>query len=247
MSSIQKDLKVFEKFNFERPPIGVKFLLNKPDGIERLDKQLAVCEMVKEAQLSGNAFYADMENHSCAPGTFVLGKSMSPVFKSGYLGAAIKAFKEPRDNRRIYNVVKRMGDDTVNYVAFSPLDKLTFDPDLLIVLTDDVSQTDIILRALLYTTGTVITSRTTIVLGCAWLFSYPFVTGELNYMTTGIGWGIKLKGVFPPGRQVISIPYDCLQTIAQNLQEMPWVPRSYSDETGEYDRQLFKDYGIPFE
>ena len=37
MSSIQQDLSIFNKFNFEKPPVGVKFLLNKPDGIEKLE------------------------------------------------------------------------------------------------------------------------------------------------------------------------------------------------------------------
>jgi uncharacterized protein (DUF169 family) len=51
MSSIQQDLSIFNKFNFDRPPVGVRYLSNKPDGIERLDKTLDFCEMLKEAQL----------------------------------------------------------------------------------------------------------------------------------------------------------------------------------------------------
>jgi hypothetical protein len=38
MNQIQRDLLVFKKFNFERPPVGVKFLFKKPEGIERLNK-----------------------------------------------------------------------------------------------------------------------------------------------------------------------------------------------------------------
>jgi hypothetical protein len=40
VSSIQQDLPIFNKFDFDRPPVGVKFLPNKPDGIKRLDKIL---------------------------------------------------------------------------------------------------------------------------------------------------------------------------------------------------------------
>jgi uncharacterized protein (DUF169 family) len=238
MKSRKQDLSVFNKFNFERPPVGVKFLLAKPKGIERIDKKLAICEMIKEAQLRETPFYAGLEDHSCGVGTYILGQKLSPVLKSGYFGAELKAFKEARYNRRIYDVVKTMGENTVKYVVFSPLNKLTFDPDLLIVLTDSVDQTDIILRAMIYSTGKVITSRMTIVMGCAWLFSYPFITGELNYMTTGIGWGIKIKGVFPPNRQVISIPFDCLPTITENLQEMPWVPVPFTDKREEFEKKI---------
>jgi uncharacterized protein (DUF169 family) len=244
MSSIQQDLSVFNKFNFERPPIGVKFLFNKPEGIERLDKNLGFCEMPKEAQLRGTPFYADLENQACEPGTYVLGQDLPPIVKGGYLGAALKAFKEARANRRVYDVMPRLAPGTVNYVAFSPLDKLSFDPDLLIILTDNVSQTEIILRALLYTTGKVLTSKTTIVLGCAWLYAYPYVIGELNYLTGGISYGMKVREAFPEGRQIISIPYDWLDTIAKNLQEMPWVPPSFTEEGEEFDKKVFGEMGI---
>ena len=45
MNSIQQDLSIFNKFNFERQPVGVKFLFKKPEGIEQLDKSIAFCEM----------------------------------------------------------------------------------------------------------------------------------------------------------------------------------------------------------
>ena len=35
MGSKRQDYSVFDKFNFERNPVGVKFLLNKPDGLEQ--------------------------------------------------------------------------------------------------------------------------------------------------------------------------------------------------------------------
>lgn len=44
------DLSIFDKFHFNIEPIGIKFELLPPKGIERLDKKLALCEMFKEAQ-----------------------------------------------------------------------------------------------------------------------------------------------------------------------------------------------------
>lgn len=244
MSMRNLDLSAFHRFHFERPPVGVKFLLAEPDGIDKLDISLAFCEMPREAQMRGTPFYTDFTNHACEPGTYVLGRNLPPIVKGGYLGAALKAFKEARANRRVYNAVPRLEENTVNYVVFSPMDKLSFDPDLLIVLTDDVSQTEIILRSLLYTTGKVLNSRTTIVLGCAWLYAHPFITGELNYLTAGIGYGMKVKEAFPVGRQVISIPYDCLPIITQNLQEMPWIPPSFTEEGEEFDKKVFTEMGM---
>jgi uncharacterized protein (DUF169 family) len=47
MRPLQTDLSIYSKFNFERPPVGVKFLFFKPEGIKQLDKTLAICEMTK--------------------------------------------------------------------------------------------------------------------------------------------------------------------------------------------------------
>ena len=246
MSSSQQDLSIFNKFNFERPPVGVKFLFNKPDGIERLDKNLAFCEMLKEAQQRVTPFYADLENLSCSPSAYVWGHDISEVFESGLFGVALKVFKEARANQRIYQYMPRLAPGTVNYIAFSPLDKLSFDPDLLIILTDNASQTEIVLRAMIYTTGKMWSSEMTTAMGCAWLFAYPYMTGELNYMVTGLGCGMKEKKVFPEGRQLISIPYDWLPTITQNLQEMAWVPPAYATKNlGEFLERVFTDLGLP--
>jgi len=138
----------------------------------------------------------------------------------------------------------RLPEGIVNYIAFSPLDKLPFDPDLLIILTDDISQTEIIFRAMVYTAGMPITSKMTNVLGCGYLFVYPYLTGEVNYITTGLAFGMKQRKVFPPGRQLISIPYNWLPTIVQNLQEMPWVLPAYTEEGDEVIKQAHIKLGL---
>jgi uncharacterized protein (DUF169 family) len=244
MSQLSLDLSIFNKFNFEGAPVGIKFMFHKPEGIERLDKNIAFCAMIKEAQQRQIPFYSDLENQACNPATYVLGYDLPKVVEGGYLGVALQAFKEAYAGRRIYEVIPRLEKDTVNYIIFSPLDKLSFNPDLLIIVTDDASQAEIILRALSYTTGKIFSSKTTNVLGCAWLYAYPYLTGELNYITAGLGFGMRVNKAFPLGRQIISIPYDWLLTIITNLQEMPWVPPSYADETGEFDKKIFSELGL---
>ncbi len=65
MKPLRTDLSVYEQFHFERAPIGVKFLLNKPAGIKQLDKRLPLCGMIREAQERKAAFYATLENEDC--------------------------------------------------------------------------------------------------------------------------------------------------------------------------------------
>ena len=52
MNTALTDLSIFEKFDFKLKPVGIKFLLYKPDGIGKLEKNLSICEMIREAQQS---------------------------------------------------------------------------------------------------------------------------------------------------------------------------------------------------
>ena len=55
---------ILDKFDFDVPPVGVKFLAKPPNMVDRLDENLALCEMLKRAQ-EGKAFFAAAENHTC--------------------------------------------------------------------------------------------------------------------------------------------------------------------------------------
>jgi uncharacterized protein (DUF169 family) len=230
MASVNEELSVLSGFHFERQPIGVKFSYEKPEGLAQLDRNIALCEMVKEAQLSESAFYATPENQSCKPAARIWGTDPAGVFDSGHFGVAMKIFKEPRANVRLNQRIPTLDKEIVRYISFAPLDKLCFTPDLLIILADKASQSEILLRAMTYTTGEVWSSKTTVVAGCAWLLAYPFLTGKVNYITTGFGSGMKAKKLFPEGRQLISIPYNWIPVITENLREMAWVLPAWEAE-----------------
>jgi uncharacterized protein (DUF169 family) len=234
---------ILEKFEFERQPVGVKFLAKQPDKIDRLDEKLALCEMLKKAQ-EGAAFFADAANHTCEAGLYVLGQAdISEPFASGEFGAGLEIFEGPRSASRLYLHIPKIGRGIFNYVAFSPLDQLQFEPDLLILLAN-TQQTEIILRALSYRSGNIWTSKFSAAIGCAWTYIYPYLTGELNYFVTGLGHGMKRRKLFPEGRQIISIPFDLLPSLLQSLQKMPWVLPAYKPDGPDFVRQLMDKLGI---
>jgi uncharacterized protein (DUF169 family) len=115
----------------------------------------------------------------------------------------------------------------VNYLVFSRLEELSYEPDLLI-LTAKPSQAEIVLRAMTYSTGELWQPKATPVLGCSWLYVYPYETGNVNYVMTGMHFGMKAREVFPEGLVIISIPYNWIPVITQNLKEMNWVLPAYS-------------------
>ena len=235
MSLIQQDLSIFNKFNFDRPSVGVKFLPAKPKGIKRLNKVLDFCEMLVEAQ-DGGPFYVAKENFTCV-GPLLLGMVESdPVFESGRVGPELEIFKDARANRRIYQFIPKLAKDTINYVVFSPLDKLSFEPDVLIV-TANPSQAEILLRANSYTTGKMWSAKGTPVAACAWLYIYPYVSGELNFTMPGFSFGMRSRRLFPEGTLLVSIPWDLLPGLIANLQDMNWVPHSYTIGREEHKKK----------
>lgn len=243
MKPLKADLSIYKKFNFKNPPVAVKFLLSKPEGIKQLDKALPFCEMLREAQRRGIPFYFSKENESCV-GKVVLGMDdMLPFVEGGLIGPRFGIYQEPRANNKIYQYIPKFDKGIVNYVAFSPLDKLPFEPDLL-VLTATPSQAEIVLRAMSYSTGEIWETRATGVLGCAWLYIYPFQSGKVNYTVTGLAFGSKAKQIFEEGWMLVSIPYNWLPIITQNLKEMEWVLPSYTDGREKFlkrEQKVFKE------
>jgi len=239
----KENVAVLDKFAFDVPPVGVKFTADRPEGLDRLGDPMALCEMLKKAQ-EGNAFFADEKSHTCDAGPHVLGRAeASGPFVSGKFGAGLKIFEEPRAASRLYRYLPRIGKGVANYVSFSPLQKLAFDPDVLVILAQ-TGQTEILLRAMSYKTGKMWSSKFSAAIGCAWVLVYPFVTGELNYMVTGLGHGMKRRMLFPEGRQLVSIPFDLLPSMLQTLQEMPWVLPAYQPDGMEFVGRVLMDLGI---
>jgi uncharacterized protein (DUF169 family) len=237
------DLAILDKFEFEVQPVGVKFLAERPDIVQGLTENMALCEMLKKAQ-EGNVFYVDKENHTCEAGVYVLGQAEAPEpYVSGQFGAGLKIFEEARSASRLYQYIPRIGKGVVNYIAFSPLSKLPFDPDVLIILSR-TSQTEILLRAMSYRSGKMWLSKYSPAIGCAWIFIYPYLTGELNYTMTGLGHGMKRRKLFPEGQQLVSIPFDLLPSMLQALRDMPWVLPAYEPDGPEFVRRLLVKLGI---
>jgi uncharacterized protein (DUF169 family) len=242
MKSTRRDYSIFERFNFENKPVGVKFLLNKPDQIKPLENNIPICRMFKEAQ-DGPPFYAGKDNFACVD-RLVLGmEEPNPITESGQIGAKERIYQEARANSRIYHYIQKIPKDTVRYVAFSTLDRLSFDPDILI-LTATPSQAEIILRGLSYSTGKPLTTKCTPVLMCAWIFAYPYITGELNYVVTGIGYGMKNQKILPEGLFIISVPYDLIPMLIDNLYAMEWVlpvTTMSDEERSEYSAKVMNE------
>ena len=242
----EHDFAALDKFDFEYQPVGFKFFNIKPEvaGLEKLDKKLAWCQMLPEAQ-SGSAFYAEADNHECEPGVFLPGHAAcDPIAGGGRIGPPFHIYPDERANRRVYDSLSLLAVGSVHSTAFAPLSKLAFDPDLLILTCDSMDQTERVLRAIQYDTGDVIESRMTYVMGCNWMFNYPYVSGKINYVTTGVCYGMKMHGLYPAGMQIVSIPWHHLDRFLRNLREMPWSCPGHTDEKEEFYKIAHERLGV---
>jgi uncharacterized protein (DUF169 family) len=233
MKPLQTDLSIFEKFSFEKPPIGVKFQFFRPDGIPPLpsDSHFSFCEMLQAAQHAESAFFFGKEHNETCVGKILLGmQDMAPFAESGQIGEKLHVFQEARANYAFYQQVPKFAKDIVNYVVFAPLGRLTFEPDVLVIMANH-SQAEIVMRSMTYSTGELYCSKTTPVMGCAWLFIYPFQSGKVNFLIPEFIHGMNGRELFPKGSVLISIPYQWLAAMSRNLDEMTWHLTSHRSRT----------------
>ena len=239
MQPLTTDLSIYKKFNFKNPPVGVKFEFGRPDDIRPLDETHPLCEMFKVAQQKDHAFYITKENENCV-GRLTLGMEEYPLYvEAGELGPKFGIFKSATANKKIYDYIPRFEKGTVNYVIFARLDKITFEPDLLITMgTPD--QAEIILRAMSWSTGVPWEAKATSPLGCSWVYAHPIKSGNVNYSITGLAFGMKAKHIFEPGQVVVSMPFNWIPVITQNLKEMVWELPSYTEGREAFEQREMK-------
>ena len=85
--------------------------------------------MLRHAQ-KGNAFYAAPEDHLCGAALHALGKDLPLVLT--YFHKGLEVFDSPRAASRLYDHIPRLQERRgIEYVTLAPLDKLTYEPDLL--------------------------------------------------------------------------------------------------------------------
>jgi uncharacterized protein (DUF169 family) len=243
MPLTREDFTIMNKFEFDVQPVGVKYLTERPDRLDLLDEKTTLCGMLKMAQ-QGKSFYAEPSNHTCGAGLYVLGQAdVDEKFFNGEWGAGLQVFKDSRAASRVYSYIPKISKGMVKYVVFSPLNEFSFEPDVLVVMAK-TDQAEILLRAMSYANGNMWSSKYSSVIGCAWLLVYPYLSGEINYSTTGLGFGMRRRKLFPQGLQFICIPFDKMPYMLQTLREMPWVPRPYEAGGFEYVEQLRIRLGI---
>jgi uncharacterized protein (DUF169 family) len=242
------DFAILEDFEFKYAPVGFKFFNVESElgglGLEPLGAKKSWCQMLREAQ-GGTAFYATVENHVCEPGIFLTGHGpLTPLAASGRIGPAFEIYADERANRRIYNHISMLAEGSTFATGFAPVDELVFDPDVLVIGCDNMDQGERVLRATQWDTGDMITSHMTYVMGCNWIFTYPYVTGNINVVWTGVCHGLTGHELHPPGLPIVAIPWHHIDRVLRNMREMPRKLPAHTAERKEAHRKGIERLGV---
>lgn len=242
------DFATLDKFDFKYAPVGFKFLNIEADleglGLKQLEGKMAWCQMLREAQ-DGQAFYATAENHSCEPGIFLSGHGeLDALAAGGRIGPPFDIYADERANRRIYKHITTLAAGSTFATAYSPVSKLTFDPDLLIIMCDNMDQGERVLRATQWDTGDMLVSNMTYVMGCNWMFTYPYVSGNINIVWTGVCYGMKMHRLYPAGLPIVILPWHHIDRVLRNINEMPWSLPGHTDRKEEVYQRAYDILGV---
>lgn len=219
----ERERSIFAKLGLPYEAVAVKFCRNRPEGYEHSGGTEMLCAFLKKAQTEGKAFYITVDNESCM-GKVVLGMAeLECNHGSGQVGQEMGVFRTAAANARLYYEAPSFKRGTVNYVLFCPVSLCNFSPDLVICVADTESG-QLLLRASSYRSGEVWESKCSFVMSCAWTYVYPYISGKINHLFTGMHLGLRIQGLYPAGLHILSIPYQKLDEVVDSLYEMEWYP-----------------------
>ena len=135
-------------------PFGVKFyatLEEKPPKTMRPPHPMNACQVTAATRYYGRSLYFTLEDMACIIGAVALGMMDPPEnMRSGKIAAMLHADLESA--RHFTELVPRIPSGHVKAVASAPLNRLTFDPDL-VVMYGNTSQMMRIVQAYLWKRG----------------------------------------------------------------------------------------------
>jgi uncharacterized protein (DUF169 family) len=232
---------VFADLKLPYPAVAVKFCRNRPEGFVQAEETDMFCVFLKKAQDENRAFYTAADNDKCM-GKVVLGMSdLETNHGSGQVGYEMGLFRTAAANARLYYEATFLKRGVCNFVIFSPVSQCQFDPDLVICVAP-TEQAQLLLRSSSYISGDLWESKCSYVMSCAWTYTYPYVSGKVNHLFTGMHLGLKLRGLYPEGLHIISIPYQKLDEMVTALTEMTHVPLDLQSqpESREKSRRIME-------
>lgn len=171
-----------EKLNLNCEPVAIKFFNNIdeiPENIEKLDKKIRHCEMVRAASY-GEKFYTTANEQSCKGGSATLGLEDFPEkLITGEKYFSLGRFDSIENSKKTLDEVPKIKTKHLG-IIYSPLKEANFTPDNVVILASPKIGMKIA-QSVAYSGKRVNASFAGIQSLCGDIVAGPYTTGDINF------------------------------------------------------------------
>jgi len=204
-SSSRKEKGIFLRklLRLNYPPIAISLGKAPPSGLSKLKSKMEFCRMWAKA-MKGEAFFATAENHNCFPGMHHLGLRDWSDKESvrRFWVEEVRTHSQSAVDKYISSLPS-LKPEEAGLICISPLEKVSFEPDLVLVRCDS-EQAMLLLWAYTYNTGELVYGHTGTAM-CSTLVVRPYLTKKPSFSIGDLG-GRYIVGL--SGEEIMaSIPY----------------------------------------
>ena len=208
-----------DNLELRKSPVAIKLLKTDeelPDDVSPLDFPVRHCVSINMAA-HGAVFYLPMDKHACAAAKAALGMANLPEkVRNGTVPYMHGLAATQEAAARIMAEIPKLPAGTVKGTMMAPLEKATFEPDV-IVLTVIPKQAMWIANAFLFDSGSprITANFAGMQASCADATGIPYATKNVNF---SVGcYGCRSAGKLADDEMYVGIPYRQLKMVVENL------------------------------
>lgn len=192
-------------------PVAVAILPKPPEGLQHWRRKVTACMMIQIAR-RGGAFYCSGTSIACG-GRAHLGLGESPVRDlEAFLVRKEKLAGSRAAAGKMLDAVKKRAPKLGQYLAFSPLEKASFSPDVILFAGTPLQISRIIFLDA-FETGEIDTVHGEPL--CSGVIATPITTGKIG--VSFLDMTCRVFGKYKPEEMVIGIPFNRMHRIINNI------------------------------
>jgi len=214
--------ELIDTLHLKTSPVAVHLVKtdeNLPTDVPRIGENTRHCQMVDNVRRKGSQFYAILDDHMYKGGAAVMGLTeMGEKLKTGEVYYHLNHFGSLDAAKNTMEKVPRVAGNSVKAVVYSPLEKTTFKPDVVLIITTPKQVMELSQALLHKDGGRVNASFAGKQSVCADGVAYPYLSGEAG-VTIGCSGSRKYTEI-KEDEMIMSIPVDMLPGLVASAKSM---------------------------
>jgi len=205
-------VKLKNTLELDGSPVAVAVMPEPPQDLKRWRRKATLCIMIQSAR-QGAAFYCSGGSIVCG-GRAHLGMAQSPVRDlEGFLVRREKLVASRAAARRLLDYTRKRAPNLGAYIAFSPLEKAHFSPDVVLFVGTPLQISRIVFLDA-FETGEIDTVHGEPL--CSGVIAVPITTGKIGISFLDIA--CRAFGRYKAEEMVVGVPYARLPRIVNSLE-----------------------------